>query len=102
MQTIDLDAANWSSVLDFYNALLAALKAPDWHGRSVAALVDTMIWHDEINAVKPPYVVVISNAARLNPDVRAEIDDIAQILRGARAEFQKSEGRDINVRLEIA
>lgn len=102
MRRIDLDAAKWSNVLDFYDALLGALGAPDWHGRGIDALVDTMIWSDEINAVKPPYAVIISNMAALLPDVRAEIEGVSRALREARAEFQESKGRDINVSLEIS
>jgi hypothetical protein len=78
-----------------------ALGAPDWHGRSVGALVDTMIWHGEINAVSPPYIVAISNATSLHPEIRAEIGDLAQALRDARAEFSRSEGRDVDVQLDV-
>jgi len=101
MRRIDLDAATWSTVLDFYDALLKALGAPDWHCRSIGALVDTMIWHDEINAVSPPYTVAISNATSLHPEIRAEIGDLAQALRDARAEFSRSERRDVDVQLDV-
>lgn len=44
MRIIDLNAENWKSILDFYDALLPALGAPAWHGHSVNAIIDSMIW----------------------------------------------------------
>ena len=31
MRIIELDAAKWKTVLDFYHALLASIGAPKWH-----------------------------------------------------------------------
>jgi hypothetical protein len=45
--------------LDFCDELLAALGAPEWHGRSVDALIDSVIV-GSINAVMPPYRVEVS------------------------------------------
>ena len=59
---VDLVAAEWVTALDFYEALLAALGAPEWHGRNVNALMDSMIFGG-INKIDPPMVVRIS---RLN------------------------------------
>ena len=58
MRKIDRDAASWMTPLHFYAALLPALGAPEWHGNSVPAIVDSMIG-GEINAVEPPYIVSI-------------------------------------------
>ena len=63
MRTIRLNAENWKTVLDFYDALLAALGAPDWHGASIDAMIDSMIWGG-INDVDPPYTVQIQNLGR--------------------------------------
>lgn len=46
---IELDASDWKTTSDFYDALLSALGAPDWHGRSGVALVDTML-HNDVNS----------------------------------------------------
>lgn len=70
MMNIDVDASHWRAPLDFYEALLAALHAPDWHGRSVDALIDSIII-GSINDVKPPYRVVVTgldNASVLAAD----------------------------------
>ncbi|MBC9884143.1 barstar family protein, partial [Bradyrhizobium sp. INPA01-394B] len=39
---------------DFYDALLAALGAPEGHGRNLNALIDSMVWAG-MNAVEAPY-----------------------------------------------
>jgi hypothetical protein len=43
MPVIELDAARWKNIVEFLNDLLAALRAPDWHGYSPDALIDSMI-----------------------------------------------------------
>ena len=42
MRIIELDAAKWKTIIDFYDALLASLGAPEWHGKSPDALIDSM------------------------------------------------------------
>jgi RNAse (barnase) inhibitor barstar len=42
MRVIKLDATGWKSKGDFYEAILAALEAPSWHGRNADALLDSM------------------------------------------------------------
>ena len=56
---IELDASGWHSRLDFYDALLGGLGAPDWHGRNIQALIDSMIV-GAINAVEAPFRIVIT------------------------------------------
>ena len=72
MKLIELDARDWRTVLDFYEALLVALGAPRWHGRNVNALIDSMIYGG-INEVDPPYKILISETAKLPIDVNGEI-----------------------------
>lgn len=98
MRLIELDAAGRKTGLDFYDALLAALGAPEWHGRSV----DTMIWSDETNAVNPPYVVRIANMALVPAAVREEIGMVRDCLAESRQEFRARMGRDVEVSFELA
>ena len=42
MRVLELDASRWETIDDFYDAVLAVVGAPDWHGRVSVALVDTM------------------------------------------------------------
>ena len=42
--SFDVDASNWKTKLDLYRDLLPAIGAPKWHGWSVDALIDSMVW----------------------------------------------------------
>ncbi|WP_436216152.1 barstar family protein [Bradyrhizobium sp. LjRoot220] len=44
MQIIELNAENWRTWRDLYDALLTALGAPEGHGRNLNALIDSMVW----------------------------------------------------------
>lgn len=59
MNVVQLDAGHWKTPPDFYNALLRKLGAPDWHGESIPALIDSMIVGD-INAVALPLRVIVT------------------------------------------
>ena len=83
MRFIELDASEWRTVLDFYNALLAALGAPNWYGRSLNALVDSMIFGG-INAIDPPYTVRIVGTAHLPSELKSEIDYTVDAIRKVR------------------
>ncbi|HYM17573.1 MAG TPA: barstar family protein [Micropepsaceae bacterium] len=101
MRQIELDASSWTTVLDFYAALLAALGAPNWHGMNINALIDSMIWGG-INAVEPPYTVRIREIAKLSKDIVGEVELAKRALSEARAEFRRSRGHDVEVLLETA
>lgn len=97
---ITLDARQWRSILDFYEALLTALEAPFWHGTSINALVDSMIWGG-INYVEPPYRVQIINSDAIPGEMRDEILETAGALARARAEYELQNGEDVRVSMEI-
>jgi len=67
-----------------YDALLAGLGAPDWHGRNVNALVDSMIYGD-INAIEPPFAVRIFALDRAGADARDAFKEAAEALTSAGA-----------------
>ena len=73
MRVIKLDASGWKTPLDFYEALLLALEAPHWHGRSIDALVDSMVYR-RINGIDAPYRIWMVGTAGLPTDTKAEID----------------------------
>jgi hypothetical protein len=79
MRTIELDAKGWHVVLDFYRALRLAIGAPDWHGWNINAFIDSMIWGD-INAIEAPYTIRISGTARVDPALKAEIEEFAKVI----------------------
>jgi hypothetical protein len=95
VDTIKLDASVWKTTDDFYDALLAALGAPDWHGRSGVALIDTML-HDDVNKVVPPYRVEIRNSAILPPTVKSHIIDVIDLFQRTRA-LRRERGADVEV-----
>ncbi len=59
MNVVELDARHWKTPANFYNALLRKLGAPDWHGESIPALIDSMIVGD-INEIALPLRVVVT------------------------------------------
>jgi hypothetical protein len=102
VKVIRLDARRWKTVLDFMGALRNAIGAPDWHGWSIDAFIDSMIWGG-INTLEPPYTISIENAASLPDVVREEIDILSGDLRKHRQEFKtRNAGKDVEVTLEIA
>jgi RNAse (barnase) inhibitor barstar len=72
MNVVELDAQYWSKPADFYNALLRRLGAPDWHGQSIPALIDSMIVGD-INQVELPLRVVVTGLNRADEDAFDEM-----------------------------
>jgi|GEM_PF-750466 len=98
---IELDAAKWKTVLDFYHALLAAIGAPKWHGISPDALVDSMIWGG-INAVEAPYTIRISGTTTLPKDVHNAIELAKEVLAEGRNYRKRHQGNDVEVSIQIA
>src|SRR5579884_3918794 len=101
MQTLELDATKWKTVLDFYDALLAAVGAPEWHGKSPAALVDSMIWGG-INAVEPPYMVRIADLSAAPAEVRDHVQLVRDALVNARIGRKRHNGDDVEASIVIA
>ncbi|MEI9997494.1 MAG: barstar family protein [Rhizomicrobium sp.] len=100
MQVIELDGANWAAATDFYDALLAALGAPRWHGQSVDALIDSMIYGG-VNAIEPPYIVRVKGIGKVPTEVQTEVELASKYLAQARQDYRASRGQDIEVQLEI-
>ena len=100
VRTIELDAQGWNTALDFYDALLAAIGAPAWHGMGVNALIDSMVWGG-INSVEPPYEVLIHEVQGLADNARQEVGRAEQAIEMARAEFLQRRGYDPGVSLKI-
>jgi RNAse (barnase) inhibitor barstar len=101
MRVIELNAKNWRTWQDFYDALLTALGAPKGHGRNLNALIDSMAWGG-MNAVGTPYTIRISGAEKLSKDVIAEIDEMKQALKAACGERRASGRGEVKIGFEIA
>ena len=100
MRIIELDASGWSTSGDFVSALKIAIGAPDWHGSSVNAFVDSM-GTGGINAVEPPYIVRVVNARHLGQDVIELIFAISSAVEERRLYEAARTGEDAVVRFEI-
>lgn len=64
MQKLELDGRGWTEEKNFYDALATALGSFEGHGRNPNAFAETMIYYLDLNAVQPPYEVVIRNAPK--------------------------------------
>ena len=100
MRTIELDATRWWKVTDFYDDLLNALEAPEWHGRNLNALYDSIIWGD-INGVEPPYTVRIRNMSNTREAPREELEVFLKHLPEQEREHIRLEGRPSGVFFEV-
>ena len=79
MTIVELNAFRWTGSEDFYSALLAGIGAPDWHGRNINALVDSMIY-GEINAVEQPFRVIVRGLDGANRKAREELREAVDAL----------------------
>lgn len=48
----------------FYEMFLPQVNAPEWHGRNLNALNDSLVTGD-INGIEPPYCIVCKNTSEL-------------------------------------
>ena len=99
-RVIDVDASQWTSRVDLYNAILPLLGAPDWHGKNMNALTESIVW-GEINAVEPPYTLRIRGTANLPPGVTEELGWLGPGVANARDDFHGLFGRDVDVDVEL-
>jgi len=90
MIEFELDATAWKSSDDFYQALLAILGAPDWHGHNLDALADS-IFTGGINKVDPPFRIIVREAGELPASLQATLFKMAQMFEeGPRAPGAKA------------
>jgi hypothetical protein len=100
MRVIELDATDWRDVLDYYRALKRALGSPDWHGSSVDAWIDSMLY-GTINRIEPPYLIRITGTSKCSPALQKEIALLADSIRRARVDQRERYGKDADVGFEI-
>ena len=48
---------------EFYSVFLPQVKAPDWHGRNLDALNDSVV-NGDINGINPPYKIINLNVSK--------------------------------------
>ena len=100
MRIIELDAADWCDLMDFYGALMGALGSPTWHGRNVNAWVDSMLYGG-INEIEPPYLIRLSGTSKCSPELQRCIEQLSNVIREAREWKKQHYGVDTVVGFEI-
>jgi len=101
MKIIDVNAKNLGCTTDFYKALLGELGAPVWHGMSINALIDSIIY-GRINEINPPLTIRVSYSENTSKAVLHEIAILKEQLSIHRREKFLSQGRDTEVDLVLA
>lgn len=83
MRELTLDGSTWHTRDDVYDAFFKAVGAPDWHGRNLDALNDS-IANGDINKIEVPYRLIIrhydsigAGAMKMASDFVDLINDIA-------------------------
>ncbi len=89
-----MDGRLWQTANDFYTAYLTAVGAPDWHGRNLDALWDSLTGGD-INRRNPPFRVRIAGLTEMGGDARQMVERFV-----AFAEDAKAAGHVVEVELE--
>jgi RNAse (barnase) inhibitor barstar len=80
-----LDASHWTTANDFYDSFFLAVGAPDWHGRNLDALNDS-IATGNINQIEVPYRIVIENLSQAEPEARTATERIIELIHQLEAE----------------
>jgi len=84
MQEITLHAAGWTTREDFYAAYLPAVRAPEWHGHTLDAILDSL--RGDVNGIDPPFRIRVIGVGHLNDECRRFLESLAGIVGVARSE----------------
>jgi RNAse (barnase) inhibitor barstar len=84
MPKVLLDGRSWVNSDDFYEALLAALGAPGWHGRNLDALDETLRSGDT-NDLNPPLDIAISGMESMGVEARTTVHRFKELVNDLRA-----------------
>jgi RNAse (barnase) inhibitor barstar len=79
MRELILDGTGWKNSDDVYDAFFKAVGAPPWHGRNFSA-IDDSIANGGVNAIDPPYRLIIKNYDRIGSGARQMTDDFVDLI----------------------
>ena len=65
---IIVDWEKIKTVENFYDLFLPQVQAPEWHGRNLDALADSVVTGD-INTIEPPYTIHNINTNRTSESI---------------------------------
>ncbi len=91
---LQLDASNWKTADDIYQALFTALGAPAWHGRNFDALNDSIV-NGSINAVEVPYTINIEGMRSASHEVQHFVSDLVDFISD-----REAKGCPVSIRIE--
>jgi RNAse (barnase) inhibitor barstar len=94
MRELVLNGADWTTKDDVYDAFFHAVGAPEWHGRNLDALADS-ISGASINNVEVPYRLVIKSYDRIGPVAKPMTDSLIKLVHELAAE-----GCPVEIRVE--
>lgn len=80
MRELVIDAKNWIEPDDVYDLFFRAVGAPQWHGRNLNALRES-ITQGGINAVQVPYLIRVKNYSALGDGARLAARDFIDLIR---------------------
>jgi RNAse (barnase) inhibitor barstar len=80
MQELVVDGGHWRTADDVYDAFFGAVGAPEWHGRNLDALADS-ISTGSINTVEVPYRLVIRNYGCIAGEARTVANRLVNLIR---------------------
>jgi hypothetical protein len=70
---LQLSAARWSVIEDFFEDLCLELNLPDWHGRNAAAFAETLLGRGEDHGLSYPLIIRLAETDDLAPPLRRQI-----------------------------
>jgi len=76
---------------DYFSQLLPQVKAPDWHGKNLNALADSLVT-GSINSIEPPFCLINLNVGSLKSELHDFFSGVKEIYEEA-----NSNGRKIRV-----
>lgn len=94
MKALVLNGADCATQDDVDSAFFITVGPPEWHGRNLDALADS-ISGGSINQVEVPYRSLIRNYDRIAPDAKAMADSLINLVRELAAD-----GCPVEIRVE--
>ncbi len=75
-----MDASTWKTDDDVYRSFFKVVGAPEWHGKNLDALNDS-IANGEINAIEIPYRLVVQHSGSASGTAVKMMNDLVDLVR---------------------
>jgi RNAse (barnase) inhibitor barstar len=94
MREILLDGSAWKTQEDFYEGILRAVGAPEWHGHNLDALNDS-IGTGGINRIEVPYPLRVCGLRAMYDEARAILERFRELI-----DYLKADGVEVDMVVE--